>query len=194
MFTCLSICKCSLTCRVNLQNVHFVCHVNIYRDLKPANILVNNKGFCKIADLGMAGFNNENNTFQGTMNYMSPERLKGAVHSFDSDLWSFGILVAECALGKFPREAPSSTIYDLLEEEKTVSLLPNNLSESLKHFVSQCCQCNPADRPTIDALLAHEFLRQVDRDNLQAPVAKWLKDTFIKAKKEQRERKAKATK
>jgi mitogen-activated protein kinase kinase 1 len=33
---------------------------------------------------------------------MSPERLKGEEYSYDSDIWSFGLTIAECALGEFP--------------------------------------------------------------------------------------------
>jgi serine/threonine protein kinase len=38
----------------------------------------------------------------GTVTYMSPERIKGDSYSFDSDLWSLGLTLVECALGRYP--------------------------------------------------------------------------------------------
>lgn len=79
-------------------------HTIIHRDLKPSNILLNSQGLAKISDFGMSnklqkdGFE----SFEGTYMYMSPERLRGDTHSFDSDIWSAGILLAECAMGKYP--------------------------------------------------------------------------------------------
>ncbi len=37
---------------------------------------------------------------------MSPERIKGDSYSFDSDLWSLGLTLVECALGRFPYPPP----------------------------------------------------------------------------------------
>jgi len=34
--------------------------------------------------------------------YMSPERINGDEYSFDSDMWSLGLTLVECALGRYP--------------------------------------------------------------------------------------------
>lgn len=36
------------------------------------------------------------------MTYMSPERIRGEKYSFDSDIWSLGLTLVECAIGSFP--------------------------------------------------------------------------------------------
>ncbi len=38
----------------------------------------------------------------GTVSYMSPERLRGESYFSDTDIWSLGLLLVECAKGKFP--------------------------------------------------------------------------------------------
>ncbi len=42
------------------------------------------------------------NTFIGTLCYMSPERINGKTYSYQSDLWSVGILLIELASGRHP--------------------------------------------------------------------------------------------
>ena len=38
----------------------------------------------------------------GTITYMSPERISGDKYGYDSDVWSLGLTLVECALGRFP--------------------------------------------------------------------------------------------
>lgn len=42
----------------------------------------------------------------GTVTYMSPERIKGEQYSYDSDIWSLGLTLVECALGRYPYPPP----------------------------------------------------------------------------------------
>ena len=79
----------------------------MHRDIKPANILLNKNGIVKLADFGVSGILEDTqdglSTFCGTMAYMAPERLKGAKKYFaDTDLWSLGIILVECATGRCP--------------------------------------------------------------------------------------------
>jgi serine/threonine protein kinase len=78
----------------------------IHRDIKPSNILLNKSGEAKISDFGlskqMTASINAFHSFHGTYMYMSPERLKTDDYGFDSDIWSLGVSIAECAVGKFP--------------------------------------------------------------------------------------------
>jgi len=42
------------------------------------------------------------NTWVGTVTYMSPERFKGEPYTSDTDLWSLGLTIIECAHGRYP--------------------------------------------------------------------------------------------
>ena len=73
----------------------------IHRDIKPSNILINKKGQVKIADFGVSGKMEGTydcmSTWVGTVSYMSPERLKGESYFADTDIWSLGLVLVECA-------------------------------------------------------------------------------------------------
>jgi hypothetical protein len=38
----------------------------------------------------------------GTVTYMSPERIRGDSYGLNTDVWSLGLLVLECAVGRYP--------------------------------------------------------------------------------------------
>ena len=91
-----------------------------HRDIKPANILLNNNGVVKIADFGVSGKMESTtdcmSSWVGTMSYMSPERLQGEQYSSDTDLWSLGIILIECATGVCPyKDAIKSGVTPLFK-------------------------------------------------------------------------------
>ena len=70
--------------------------------------MFDSRGYLHVTDFGISrtventsGFSE---TFVGTKFYMSPERFLGKEYSFDSDLWSLGLVIYELAMGKFPYE------------------------------------------------------------------------------------------
>lgn len=68
----------------------------VYRDLKPENILMNDQGYVKLADFGMAKHlkgDEKSLSFCGTPEYLSPEIIQGKGHNKMADWWSFGILM-----------------------------------------------------------------------------------------------------
>ena len=68
----------------------------VYRDLKPANILLNEYGHIRISDLGLAcDFSNKKpHASVGPHGYMAPEVLsKGIAYDSSADWFSFGCLL-----------------------------------------------------------------------------------------------------
>jgi serine/threonine-protein kinase len=78
----------------------------IHRDIKPANIVVLADGSVKIVDFGMARLVRSRHTragqLIGTLNYMSPEQIKGVDLDARSDIFSTGVVLYQLLTSKLP--------------------------------------------------------------------------------------------
>ena len=78
----------------------------IHRDIKPENLVLDENGYARITDFGIAKKNSEKNKMKGdtsgTPGYMAPEIMRGIIHSFEVDFFAVGIVAYEFMKGKRP--------------------------------------------------------------------------------------------
>eukprot|EP00899_Mesostigma_viride_P005077 jgi/Mesvir1/14570/Mv05250-RA.1 len=170
-------------CQQVLRGLQYL-HKDIYtihRDIKPSNLLLNSAGDVKISDFGVSGqlANSMSKcaSWVGTVTYMSPERISGKPYSYDSDVWSFGLSILECAIGRFPypppeledEDAHNMGFWDLLDYivEKPAPRAPDDkFSPEFIAFIDACLQKEAQDRPSSSELLEHPFMKKYDLDSI----------------------------
>eukprot|EP00744_Colponema_vietnamica_P013019 GILI01018264.1.p1 GENE.GILI01018264.1~~GILI01018264.1.p1 ORF type:complete len:374 (+),score=39.00 GILI01018264.1:106-1122(+) len=154
----------------------------MHRDIKPANVLANSKGEVKISDFGIAkvfsGSATKTVSVAGSTPYMSPEMITNQAYSFESDVWSAGMTIAECAIGAYPFVKKKADPFEMFEtvQKGCASVVWNQRgrthSDLLKSFVNACL-APKAERPTAEALLSHPFMKCADEVTMEA-AGKWL--------------------
>ena len=145
----------------------------IHGDRKPANFLCV-QGCLKLIDFGIASSSDETVNIArenavGTLNYMSPEAIVGALaiagSSFKvgrpSDVWSLGCILYQMAYGHTPFSHIKGQIQKLfaITNEKHVVDFPPASNPQLLEVMKSCLRRNPAERPSIPELLQHPLLR-----------------------------------
>jgi serine/threonine-protein kinase len=94
----------------------------IHRDVKPANVMVENEGGVKVLDFGIARVAESGMTMAGmligTLNYMSPEQVSGQVVDNRSDIFAIGAVMYELLSQRqaFPGGLQNGIIHRILNE------------------------------------------------------------------------------
>ncbi|HEX7295726.1 MAG TPA: serine/threonine-protein kinase, partial [Pyrinomonadaceae bacterium] len=122
----------------------------IHRDIKPGNIIVNNKAHAKVLDFGLAKFDSpdvgsttevsdakslsKSGAIMGTVPFMSPEQVRGKKLDARTDIFSFGATLYEMSCGKkpFDRESDAEIISAILRDEPSWMEVPVALQPIVK--------------------------------------------------------------
>ena len=114
----------------------------IYRDMKPANVMLKPEGNIKIIDFGIAREYKEGNladtTVLGTKGYASPEHYGGRQTDERSDIYTLGMTMHHLLTGVDPR--PADYIYAPIRQWNP------ELSGGLERIIDKCVSPDPKDR------------------------------------------------
>lgn len=145
----------------------------IHRDIKGANVLVDNKGGIKISDFGISkrveassllGGPNSNHrpSLQGSVFWMAPEVVKQTSYTRKADIWSLGCLVVEMFTGSHPYP-DCSQLQAIFKIGNTGSspTIPEKTSPEAQDFLKRTFDHDHNKRPSADELLTHPFLNPI---------------------------------
>ncbi|XP_076452938.1 G protein-coupled receptor kinase 3-like [Babylonia areolata] len=123
----------------------------VYRDLKPANILLDENGHVRISDLGLAcDFSKKRpHASVGTHGYMAPEvLLKGQSYDSSADWFSFGCMLYKLLKGHSPfRQHKTKDKHEIDRMTMTMSIdLPDSMSAEMKGLLEGLLKRDVEDR------------------------------------------------
>lgn len=148
----------------------------VYRDLKPENLMIDNKGYVKVVDLGFAKKvlpGHKTWTFCGTPEYIPPEIISNTGHNVAADYWSLGILVYELLSKRTPFRAKDDlAIYEGILRGIHSVQFPYKISRKAENLVKALCRQEPSERigyqkAGIGDIRKHRWFQGFDWEGLQ---------------------------
>jgi len=125
-----------------LGYLHSLQPPHIYRDMKPANLMLEPTGKIKLIDFGIVRKYKPNQSGDtcslGTMGYAAPEQYGGRQSDSRTDIYGLGMTMYYLVTGMDPTK--SSNVI------KPICQVHPQLPKGLEYIISKCIQLNPDDR------------------------------------------------
>ena len=163
-----------------LLGLEYLHHKHIlHRDIKSSNLLVDDKGHCKLTDFGYAvteskkshvSFIDEaylrNSEMQSSVYWMAPEVVMNLFYSSGSDIWAFSCVVIEMFTAELPFGNDIGQIEALFKIGKSMTPpLPANISNQALDMLQKGLAIDYKARPSASTLLRHPYLKKIFKTN-----------------------------
>lgn len=154
-------------------------HANriIHRDIKPQNMMIDQKGSVKVTDFGIAvAMSNATLTHTmsvlGSVHYFSPEQARGKFADEKSDIYSLGAVLYELVTGRVPfiGETPVAVALQHLQDDpiRPMDLNPN-IPQALENCIMQALAKSPGARHASVAAFKKDCMTALDPERANEP-------------------------
>jgi eukaryotic-like serine/threonine-protein kinase len=145
-------------------------HKVVHRDVKPANILINESGQPMLSDFGIVKITETNESIKltgtgipiGTPSYMSPEQIQGRQVDSRTDIYALAVIFFELVTGRKPywgNSAIEITLKHLNDPVPKVRQIVRDLPVEVEHLIVKGMAKKPEDRFPDMAVFAAELER-----------------------------------
>jgi serine/threonine protein kinase len=130
----------------------------LHRDLKSANILLDESYTAKLADFGLSRLKAVRSGMTGncgTVQWMAPEVLCSEHYAEPADVYSFGIILWEMLTQECPYEGltPIQCALSVLNQNMR-PVVPDWCPQPFSDLINGCVDRDPQSRPTFTSILA----------------------------------------
>ncbi|KAL5713939.1 non-specific serine/threonine protein kinase [Ranunculus cassubicifolius] len=142
----------------------------IHRDLKAANLLMDENEVVKVADFGVARVQADSGVMTaetGTYRWMAPEVIEHRPYDHKADVFSFGVVLWELLTGKIPYDhlTPLQAAVGVVQKGLRPTV-PKETDPKIAELLERCWQQDPVLRPDFSEIIKslQQIVKEVEHE------------------------------